>query len=99
MVLQNFGAIEKCYAQLQTNNTVWAEIQFVNRTVADMAVEQFDGASADGQIIRAYVTKTPSIVVEEPSPMVRKSELHIPPGPAASSLGPQEYNTDWQGYA
>lgn len=61
-MLQTLGAVEQCATNIQENNTVTAEILFLNRSVANVAVRQFDGAMADGQILSASVSKTPTIL-------------------------------------
>lgn len=55
------GVVETCRSQVQRDRTVTAEVVFLNHSVAPIAVKQFDGAHADGQVIRAYITKTQSI--------------------------------------
>lgn len=60
--MQNLGTIERCSSEIQSDNTVSAEVLFLNRTMADLAVQQFNGAMADGQIIRASITKSPTIL-------------------------------------
>lgn len=56
-MLQTLGAIEQCATHIQENNTVNAEVLFLNRSVANAAVRQFDGAMADGQILSASISK------------------------------------------
>lgn len=59
--MQALGAVQRCRTQARPDGTVAAEVVFLDRSMADIAAHQFDGALADGRVIYANVTKVQTI--------------------------------------